>query len=59
MGLDTENVEMMANAIGRVVIELSSRNEPVTKETIIEMLEFYRRITRNDIGKGCTGMRRI
>lgn len=50
--MDEGRADMIATAVGRVVIELSAHEEQVTKELIIEMLEFHRRITGNLFGKG-------
>ncbi len=43
---------MITHALGRIVFEMSVRGEVVDKNSIIEMLEFYRRITTSVTGKG-------
>lgn len=52
MDLDEERVNMMVSAMGKAVMELSSANQPVTQEAIIDKLEQYRKETGNVIGKG-------
>ncbi|HGL6258653.1 TPA: hypothetical protein ACKFZE_000412 [Enterobacter roggenkampii] len=52
MDLNEERVNMMVQAAGRAVMELSLADIPVTQEALIEKLEQYRRETRNVIGKG-------
>lgn len=45
MEYDDERVRTVTHALGRVVFEMSVRGEAVDKDSIVEMLEFYRRIT--------------
>lgn len=52
MDLNEERVNMMVQAAGRAVMELSLADIPVTQEALIEKLEQYRRETGNVIGKG-------
>ena len=52
MVLDEERISMKIQAMGRVIMELSSAGEPVTEHSIIDKLEQYRKETGNVIGKG-------
>lgn len=40
-----KRTEEVIIAIGRIVIELASHDEVISRELIIEQLEFYRRIS--------------
>ncbi|MEX7609176.1 hypothetical protein [Enterobacter asburiae] len=52
MDLDEERISMKIQAMGRVIMELSSAGEPVTEHSINEKLERHRKETGNVIGKG-------
>lgn len=52
MDLNEERVNMMVQAAGRAVMELSLADIPVTQQNIIDKLEQYRKETGNVTGKG-------
>ncbi|ENG0014935.1 hypothetical protein ACQRKP_000578 [Enterobacter hormaechei] len=52
MVLDEERISMKIQAMGRVIMELSSAGGPVTEHSINEKLERHRKETGNVIGKG-------
>ena len=52
MVLDEERISMKIQAMGRVVMELSLADLPMTQQNIIDKLEQYRKETGNVIGKG-------
>lgn len=52
MDLSEDRIEMITHAIGRVVIELSFAGDEITKQSIVDKLEEYRKATGNVIGKG-------
>ncbi|MBT1858654.1 hypothetical protein ABQ297_11730 [Enterobacter hormaechei] len=52
MVLDEERISMKIQAMGRVIMELSLADLPMTQQNIIDKLEQYRKETGNVIGKG-------
>lgn len=52
MVLDEERISMKIQAMGRVVMELSLADLPMTQQNIIDKLKQYRKETGNVIGKG-------
>lgn len=52
MQIDEERGVMIANAIGRAVLELKFSGERIAEYTLSEKLEEFRRNETNVIGKG-------
>lgn len=50
--MDQDKAGLVLNAIGLAVVELIASGMPITKENLIDRLEYNRKVTGNVIGKG-------
>lgn len=50
--MDQDKAGLVLNAIGLAVVELIASGMPITKENLIDRLEYNRKATGNVIGKG-------
>lgn len=50
--MDQDKAGLVLNAIGLAVVELIASGMPITKENLINRLEYNRKVTGNVIGKG-------
>lgn len=52
MNFDDDKAGLLLNAIGMAVVDLIAAQVPITRDTLVERLEYNRKVTGNVIGKG-------